>query len=547
MQGLIWAIFVLACVCLALTVRKSEAFSTQSPLDTRCQGSASIQQCLLDHPEFQTLVPKQAANSSGSPVDINVSPDKIQTLCNLDKTGHRTGAACVELLSKIAGLNAMKRILNEEALYQAMVSRLQSGNSFDSALLFVLHDNPGLAEPLFQQAFPTRGKPTANHAQPLPVTYELRVAAICDLGYKARGFSSAAACMSSKGTQQLLTTTAVRAVFEQILMDDTVYACLINNFMIDGDIDYCLYSFFQQHPDLYVQLEQASKQVLLQSQQTVGNQVGPPVTAAIPCNAYQAKSGEAFPLTRALALSKDKPDVSKCLNWSKAASSGIRVLGLFKNGDGIYELHWQSENATTPQVLQFQTMEEFQSWWQQMLKNTPALQACENPANASRNPSATLPLTSALVKSNTQDAHDAAMFAEGHLQQNSSAQGSASTVAAAAINSVHARTAKSPNSAKNLEIYQVQKSLKPALTRSNAYMAFQDWPQHSASSCMLNGVPIPCPTFTDGTDLDLESADMWKQKVDSMMSNGMLMDQQHPGMTTDNTLLGKTGESMMAV
>ena len=331
-------------------------------------------------------------------------------------------------------------------------------------------------------------------------------------------------------------------------MDDIVYACLINNFLIDGDIDYCLYSFFQQHPNLYVQLEQASKQVLLQSQQTVGSQVGPPMTAAIPCNAYAAKSGEAFPLTRKLSLSKDVPDVSKCLDWSRQSSNGIRVLGLFKNGGGIYELHWQPENASSPQIQRFKTMEDFQSWWEQMLMNTPALKACENPANASGNPSATLPLTSAPVKNNTQDAHDAAVYAQGHLQQNDSAQGSASTTAAAAIKTIHAVNAKSGNNAKNLEIYQVQKSLKPGSTRdiSNATMAFQDWPQHISSSCMLNGIPVPCPTYTDGTDLDLQTTDMWKQKIDSMMSNGNLMDQYHPGITTDNTLLG-TGESMMAV
>lgn len=70
-------------------------------------------------------------------------------------------------------------------------------------------------------------------------------------------------------------------MFEQILMDDTVYACLSNKYLIDGDVDCCLYSFFQQHPDFNVQLEQASKQVLLQSQQTVDDHVGPPLTLRI--------------------------------------------------------------------------------------------------------------------------------------------------------------------------------------------------------------------------------------------------------------------------
>ena len=133
-------------------------------------------------------------------------------------------------------------------------TRMLSTMPADMAMLTWISQHPELQVNIETEVFPEDSvtRSTFLDAEQLKMSYDDRLEAL----HKAK-FSFLNDDHEHDVFAALKSDPVCRGTFAKVLMNDTIFGCLLNNLKIEGDLDYCFFDYFAKYPDDFRSLTDA--------------------------------------------------------------------------------------------------------------------------------------------------------------------------------------------------------------------------------------------------------------------------------------------------
>lgn len=127
----------------------------------------------------------------------------------------------------------------------------------DVAILTYISQHPDLREAIELERFPKDAITRSTFLDPSQVqmNYEERLQTLREAGFAfLYNFKTG---REDTIYQMLKSNSECRGAFAKILMNNTLYGCLLNNINLGGDLDYCFFDYFSRYPDDFRMLANA--------------------------------------------------------------------------------------------------------------------------------------------------------------------------------------------------------------------------------------------------------------------------------------------------
>lgn len=119
----------------------------------------------------------------------------------------------------------------------------------DLAMLTYVSQHPELRDAIERERFPETEVTHSTFLEPASINmnYDQRLQALQDAKFSFLNDTKAG--RDNSIYQTLKSDPACRGAFAKVIMNNSLFGCLLNNLRLDGDLDYCFFSYFSRYPD----------------------------------------------------------------------------------------------------------------------------------------------------------------------------------------------------------------------------------------------------------------------------------------------------------